>query len=138
MLNGIQNVLLWLNNNWTGLTIIASLATALYFKIKAYLANSKEERIAIAKAQIKEVILKKVTDAEVEYAEWVKAGSVKRSKVIQELYMEYPILEKVADQAALTAWMDDTIDEALKTMRKIVAENTVPIEDMISNGTSAE
>lgn len=64
-----------------------------------------------------------VTEAEIDYEEWNKAGSIKRSQVINQIYGDYPILSKVIDQKALIEWIDETIDESLKTLREIVAEN---------------
>ena len=73
--------------------------------------------------QIKETVLRLVTDAEMDYKEWVKAGAVKRAQVVEEIFMMYPILAKVTNQKELVAWIDDIIDEALETMREIFAEN---------------
>lgn len=123
MLNGIKNFLSFVNDNWTTIVVIISLIVALVRKIKAYVEQSDDKKIAIAKAQIKEAILKLITDAEVDYEDWNKAGSIKRSQVIQMIFREYPILSKIVDQEALIAWIDDQIDNALKELRKVVAEN---------------
>lgn len=123
MLDGIKNFLQFVNDNWTTIIIIISLDFALYQKIKNYISKSKDEKIAVAKQQVQEVILKLISDAEVDYNEWVKAGSIKRAQVIKKIFEDYPVLAKVADQTALVAWIDETIDNALKTLREIVAMN---------------
>lgn len=123
MLDGIKNFLQFVNDNWTAIIIIISLIIALYQKIKSYLSKSNDEKIAVAKQQIKEIILKLISDAEVDYEDWNKAGSIKRAQVIQKIFEEYPILAKIADQTELIKWLDDTIDEALNTLREIVAIN---------------
>lgn len=123
MLDGIKNFLQFVNDNWTTIIIIISLGIALYQKIKNYISKSKDEKIAVAKQQVQEVILKLISDAEVDYNEWVKAGSIKRAQVIKKIFSDYPVLAKVADQEELTKWIDTTIDEALKELRKIVAIN---------------
>jgi hypothetical protein len=125
ILEGIKNFLVLVNNNWTTITVIASLLFTLYRKIMAYIHQSQEKKIEIAKTQLSQTILKFITDAEVDYENWNKAGSVKRSQVIQRIYTEYPILSKVVDQEALIIWIDDLINNALKELRKIVAENAV-------------
>lgn len=131
MLDGIKNFLQFVNDNWTAIIIIISLIIALYQKIKSYLSKSNDEKIAVAKQQIKEIILKLISDAEVDYEDWNKAGSIKRAQVIQKIFEEYPILAKVADQTELIKWLDDTIDEALNTLREIVAINKEDaVEDM--------
>lgn len=72
--------------------------------------------------QIQETMLKFVTRAETDYLEWVSAGAIKRSEVIDVIFKEYPILSKVTNQEELIVWIDSVIDEALRTMRKIFEE----------------
>ena len=122
VLTGIQNFLQLINNNWVVIITIIGLLIAIYKKIKNYLRLSNDEKIAIAKKQIRETVLRLVTDAEEDYQEWVKAGAVKRAQVIEEIFLTYPILSKVTNQEELVAWIDMIIDEALETMRKIFAE----------------
>lgn len=124
MLKGIQNFLQFINNNWTTIIIVISLLIALYQKIKSFISKSNEEKIEQAKKQIKEICLKLVTDAEIDYKNWNQAGSIKRAQVIQKIFTDYPILAKVTDQESLIKWIDDTINNALKELRKIVTENT--------------
>ena len=123
MLNGIQNFLQFVNDNWTSIIIIISLIVAIVQKVRKYFAKSTEEQIATAKSQISEIVLKLITDAEVDYKDWEKAGSIKRSQVIQKIFDEYPILAKVADQQEVVNWIDEMIDISLKELRNIVAEN---------------
>lgn len=123
ILNGIQNFLMLVNEHWTEIIVIIGLALVLYKRVKDYLGKTNEEKIEIAKVQIKETVLRLVTDAEMDYKEWVKAGAVKRAQVVEEIFMMYPILAKVTNQKELVAWIDDIIDEALETMREIFAEN---------------
>lgn len=123
MLDGIKNFLQFVNDNWTTIIIIISLGIALYQKIKNYISKSNKEKIEVAKKQIQEVILKLISDAEYDYEEFVKAGSIKRAQVIQKIFEDYPVLAKVTDQTALVEWIDETIDNALKTLREIVAMN---------------
>ena len=119
ILTGIRNFLEYVNAHWTEIIVIVGLLIALYKKIKDYAVKSDEEKIAIAKKQIKEIMLRLVTDAEKDYYEWVKAGAIKRSQVIEEIFIMYPVLSKAVNQEELIAWIDDVIKEALKTMRNI-------------------
>lgn len=123
ILNGIQNFLQLINDNWTTIMVIIGLAIAVGKKVADYFSKSDEEKIEIAKAQIKETVLKMVTEAELDYEEWNKAGGIKRSQVIGQIYADYPILSKVVDQQALIEWIDETIDESLKTLREVVSNN---------------
>lgn len=122
-LTGLQNFLNIINDNWTTILVCAGLIVGIVKKTQDYLSKSDDEKIEIAKAQIKQVILKKISDAEVDYEEWNKAGSIKRSQVIAEIYKEYPILSKVVDQTALTKYIDDAIDDALVELRKVIDSN---------------
>lgn len=122
-LNGVYNFLNFVNNNWTMIFAIIVLLIAIGRKIVFFFSKSKEEQLEIAKAQIKEVMLRLVTEAECDYYEWIKSGEIKRAQVVDEVFAMYPILSKVTNQADVIAWIDDAIDEALKTMRKIFEEN---------------
>nr|DAS61708.1 MAG TPA: holin [Caudoviricetes sp.] len=123
ILNGIQNFLQLINDNWTSILVIVGLLLALWKKIELYSKLSTEKKIEIAKKQISENILKLITQAEKDYAEWEKAGSIKRSEVISEIYKEYPILAKVVNQDELIKWIDEQIDNALPTLRDIIKQN---------------
>lgn len=123
MLNGLLNFLQFLYDNWTVIIVIISLIITIIQKTKSYFSKSNEEKIEIAKAQIHESMLKMITDAEVDYETWSQAGSIKRSQVIQKIFADYPILSKFADQDALIEWIDDAINDSLRTLRKIIAEN---------------
>ena len=123
ILNGIKNFLSLINDNWTTILVIVGLALALWKKIESYSKLSTDKKIEIAKKQISENILKLITQAEKDYAEWEKAGSIKRSEVISEIYKEYPILAKVVNQEELVKWIDEQIDNALPTLREIIKQN---------------
>ena len=123
ILNGIKNFLSLINDNWTTILVIVGLALALWKKIESYSKLSTDKKIEIAKKQISENILNLITQAEKDYAEWEKAGSIKRSEVISEIYKEYPILAKVVNQEELVKWIDEQIDNALPTLREIIKQN---------------
>lgn len=129
ILNGIKNFLSLINDNWTTILVIVGLALALWKKIESYSKLSTEKKIEIAKKQISENILKLITQAEKDYAEWEKAGSIKRSEVISEIYKEYPILAKVVNQEELVKWIDEQIDNALPTLRDIIKQNEKDTSD---------
>lgn len=124
-LNGLQNFLQLINDNWTTIIVIIGLALAVFKKAKSYFSKSDDEKIAIAKKQITETMLKMITDAEVDYEDWNKAGSIKRSQVIKEIFKEYPVLSKVANQEEIIQFIDDAIDNSLKELRKTIEENKV-------------
>ena len=123
MLNGIQNFLQFINDNWTAIIIIISLIIAIVQKARSYFNKSNAEKIEVAKKQISQVVLKLITDAEIDYNDLVSAGSIKRSQVIQKIFADYPILAKAADQEKIIEFIDEAINSSLKELRKIVAEN---------------
>ncbi|RKJ49330.1 hypothetical protein D7Y05_09300 [bacterium 1XD42-54] len=120
MLNGIQNFLQLINANWTTILVILGLSVGIVQKIQDYWTKSDEEKIEIAKAQIKETLLTLVSDAEMDYGEWNKTGSIKRSQVINELFDKYPVLSRALNQKELIQWMDHEIDSSLQTLRGII------------------
>lgn len=123
MLEGLQNFLQIINQNWTSILVIIGLLIGLWKKIESYLSKSDDEKILIAKQQIQQTMLKMITEAEISYTEWNKAGSIKRSQVIEEIFAKYPILSKITDQESIIDWIDEEIDNSLLTLREIVKEN---------------
>lgn len=130
ILHGIQNFLQFINDNWTAIFIIATLLVAIAKKIKDFFTKTDEEKIDIAKKQIKETMLKLITEAEIDYRSWLQAGEIKRSQVIEKIFNMYPILSKVTDQNSLIVWIDDVIDESLETMRNIFEKNEQMKDDV--------
>lgn len=122
-MEGLQKFLQLLNDNWTSILVCIGLVIGIVKKTQDYMSKSHDEKIEIAKKQIQTTILKMISDAEVDWQEWSKAGSIKRAQVIKQIYEEYPILSKVVDQKALTEWIDEQIDSALDTLREIVKTN---------------
>lgn len=123
ILNGIKNFLQFINNNWTMIVAIILLTCAIVKKIMDFMGKSKEEKLAIVQKQIRESMLRFVTEAEIDYQEWISAGEIKRSQVINLIYEKYPTLSTVADQDELIEWLDEMIDEALAMMREIFEQN---------------
>ena len=123
ILIGLKNFLELINQNWTLITVIIGLGVLAFKKVKNYLSLSEQEKIDLAIGRIRVVALKMVTDAEFTYEDWIKAGAIKRSEVINEIFEKYPILNNVTDQESLIETLDDIIDEALVEMRKIIEEN---------------
>lgn len=125
ILIGIQNFLTLVNDNWTTILIVIGLIVGIFQKVTKYIHTSNDDKIAIAKQQIGEIVLKLITDAETDYTEWNKAGSIKRSQVIEAIFDKYPILSKISNQEEVVAWIDAEIDNALKTLRNIIKENQI-------------
>ena len=121
---GVKNFLSFLNDNWTLIIVIAGLCVALGRKVKSYISLSNDEKIEIAKTQISESILKMITDADKDYDDWVNAGAIKRSQVIKKIFEDYPILNNMTNQEEVIKWIDTEINNALKTLRTIVEENS--------------
>lgn len=123
ILNGIKNFLALVNENWTTIAVIIGLIIAITKKAINYFNKSDDEKMVIAKKHIQETMLKMIGDAEKDYEEWNKAGSLKRAQVIKQIFAEYPVLSKITDQDEVIAWIDSVIDDSLVELRKIVAEN---------------
>ena len=122
-MSGIQNFLTIVYNNWTTILVCIGLVIGIVKKTIDFFSKSNKEKVAIAKSQIQVTVLKMISDAEIEWEDWSKAGSIKRAQVIKQIYDEYPILSTVATQEEVIAFIDHEIDNSLKTLRAIVAEN---------------
>lgn len=123
ILNGLFNFLNFIEMNWGMILAICLLAASIYKRIKEFVGKSNEEKLAIAKVQISETMLKWVSMAERDWMEWSKAGEIKRSQVIDMIFDKYPILSKVTNQEEIMEWLDNAIDDALDVMRDIFEEN---------------
>ena len=123
ILNAVAEFLKFANNYWTVVIIIIGLAYALYDKIKKYLANSKEEKIEIAKKALKENLLKYTADAEIEWSSYEKAGEIKRAQVISKIYEDYPILKEYVDQDELIKFIDKQIDSMKSEIDKVITKS---------------
>ena len=124
VLVGIKNFLDLINQNWTLITVIIGVGLLLFRKVNKYLSMSEQEKINLALEQIRVTALKWVTNAENDYKDWVKAGTIKRAEVINIIFEKYPILNKVTNQESLIEMLDNIINEALVEMRKVIEENT--------------
>lgn len=78
-MKGLQHFLEFINENWTTIAVCIGLIIGFITKVKNFLEKSDEEKIEIAKKQIRETMLKMISDAEVDYENWNKAGSIKRA-----------------------------------------------------------
>lgn len=119
-LNGIQNFLMMINENWTTIIVIIGFIIMILKKIKDFLYLSEDEKVQAAKDQLQNIVLSLVSNAELDYKEYEAAGQIKRSQVIDEIFEKYPILTKVTDQEELLEYIDKLIDEALETVRVVV------------------
>ena len=119
-LNGIQNFLMMINENWTTIIVIIGFIIMIFKKIKDFLYLSEDEKVQAAKDQLQNIVLSLVSNAELDYKEYEAAGQIKRSQVIDEIFEKYPILTKVTDQEELLEYIDKLIDEALETVRVVV------------------
>jgi predicted transcriptional regulator len=129
-MKGLVQLLAFLNNNWTFIIITIGLILMLYKKIKEYLKLSNEEKINAALCAIKNTIVGKMTDAQIDWYGIKDAGSIKRAKVISKIYDEYPILKNYVKQDELIKKIDAIIDEALAEVKQ-VAENAITIQSNI-------
>ena len=94
-LNGIQNFLMMINENWTTIVVIIGLIIMVSKKIKDFLYLSEDEKVQAAKDQLQNIVLSLVSNAELDYKEYEAAGQIKRSQVIDEIFEKYPILINV-------------------------------------------
>lgn len=122
-MDSIINFLAFLNENWIYILICVGIIAGIIQKTISYFEKSTKEKIEIAKSQVKEILLKMVADAEAEYSDILDAGKIKRSKVISNIFDQFPILSKAIDQDNLISWIDSEIDNSLYTLHSIIDSN---------------
>lgn len=119
-INGIKNFLELINNNWTTIMVVCGLCVSLYYKVMQFIKLSDDEKINQTKTIIKNVMLSLISDAELNYSEWNKSGAIKRAEVLNRIFTDYPILNKVTDKEKLISEIDSMLDDSLKEMRNII------------------
>ena len=122
-MTGLENFLGYLSENWVMILVLIGAAFSIGKLISKYLELGTEEKIEVVKKLIREAMLKMITEAEIDFEEWNKSGSIKRSKVIADIYEKYPILSKAASQEEVIAFIDSEINNSLKTLREVLKEN---------------
>ena len=122
MLDGIKNFLYFINNNWTIITAAISFIFIVCQTIRKYILMSNQNKIEIAKQQIKSVIVKFVADAEANYEYLNKAGLIKKAQVIEKIFSNYPILNKSSNQEDILMWLNEIIDDTLKKMSFVLSK----------------
>lgn len=125
-MKGLENFLRFINEHYVEIFVYIGLIIGIIQKVKSFLGKSDEEKIEIAKKQIRETMLRMITQAEIDFDKWNEAGAVKRAQTIQTIYEKYPVLSRAVNQEEIIAFIDEQINESLKTLRKIVKENNKP------------
>ena len=130
ILIGLNNLLDLIINQWATIAAFLSLLWIVYKKIQQLVNKiiewyklSDNEKIECAKSQIKQSMLKYITDAELIYDDMQSSGQIKRSQVIKTIYQEFPILSKVQNHDELINWIDEQINTSLKILREIKKKN---------------
>ena len=118
-MKSLTELLTFLNNNWTFIVIIIGLALMLYKKIQSYMKLSTDEKIDAALTVIRNTIVSKMVDAQLDWYGIKDAGSAKRSEVISQIYDEYPILKAYSNQDELIKEIDKIIDQALNEVKEL-------------------
>lgn len=122
-MNGAVTFLNFLYDNWISIITCILLILGIIKKTMDFFKKSKQDRLKIAKKQIKEVVLRLVTEAETDYRDWISAGEIKRSQVISKIISMYPVLNQVMDQEEVISFIDECIDDALDILRDIIEQN---------------
>lgn len=146
-MNSLQKTLQFIVDNWSQIIIILTLLLTIYTKLKKFIEDWKnkteEEKkaeaekafnkaVETAKKALADYILILVSKAEIDWqSEDGKLGKTKRAQVIEEIYKKYPILEQVEDKKELLAYIDNLINEALKTVREELRQPAKTLEEKI-------
>lgn len=121
-MTSITNLLKFLEENWSQIIIILALAFTVYKKWQSFSKMSEKEKVDTAILIVSEIILEKLAKAEEDWINYKKTGTIKRSKVINEIYEQYPVLKTYADQEYIINKIDEFIDEGLKNLEKTIKD----------------
>lgn len=84
-----------------------------YERILVKIQEHRENQIEKIKAQIVDSITAMIAEIEKDHEDIKRLGVYEKSKIMQKIYEQYPILQKAQDQTELTKWIDKAIDETL-------------------------
>lgn len=66
-MKGLENFLRFINEHYVEILVYIGLIIGIIQKVKAFLGKSDEEKIEIAKKQIRETMLRMITQAEIDF-----------------------------------------------------------------------
>lgn len=121
-MTSLTNLLKFLDENWSQVIIILALAFTVYKKYQSFSKMSQKEKVDTAILIVSQIILEKLASAEDEWAKYKKTGTIKRSKVINEIYEQYPVLKTYADQDYIISKIDEFIDKGLEDLEKTIKD----------------
>lgn len=119
-MKSVENILNFLNENWTFIVILISLAIKIYCSVTDFLKKSKKEQQEAAWAELSNIMLSLVSNAEQEWGS--KTGEIKRAEVIKQIFEKYPVLSTLSTENDVLKRIDIMIDDALTQMRDIFKE----------------
>lgn len=67
---------------------------------------------------VKASVLKLMTDAEIDFANYKKSGEIKKSQVISNIYKQFPQLTKIKNQEELQKEISDIIEGEMTKIRE--------------------
>lgn len=117
-MQGIDNFIKFLAENWTFIVIIISIIIKAAVSVSDFLKKSKDERKAAAWSELSRIALSLVSDAETAWGS--KTGEIKKSEVVKKIYDKLPALSEIANEAETSEQIDKIIDDALDQMREIL------------------
>lgn len=136
-MNGINNTLNFIFENWSNLVFIAAFLFILINRVRSFFALSKEDQVEAALKVVRTQLLKFMSEAEINWKDFEKSGAIKKSEVITRIYQEFPILKEYVDQDTLIQTIVDMINEGMAEMNKIINGIKAPkIEDIVVETTT--
>jgi len=134
-MKSIKSILDFIINNWTYITVLFSFIYFIYKKVLAFMKLKNEQKVDAAITIIRDVLIKNVMSAEIQWEDFEKTGAIKRAQVISEVYETFPFLKDIYDQKALIDEMDKIIDEVLKQVRIIMAKKKKELAEKAASET---
>ena len=119
----LTNTFQFIESNWINILFVLVLLFVCIRKAASFFKMTKEQKIASVLRLIKEEILTYMTEAEIDWKEFSKAGEVKRAQVISKVYDKFPILAKCINQEELIDKIDAMIEEEKAKLDKLMENN---------------
>ena len=122
----------WVGRDYVMILLVIFAICSCFIKIEKSLRDSNEARINTALDAVKKEILIMMSDAEVKWKNYPKAGQLKRSEVFQKIFEKYPVLKEHDAQDDIEKIVDEYISEYLKETQTVVNDKSFnPATDMV-------
>lgn len=123
-MQGLTNLVTIAQNVWAIVVAIAAIIYCIAMYIKRLKNLSDSDKFWVAVSCMKAEILSLMSAAEIDWKDFPKAGQIKRSQVISEIFQRYPILRERVSEEDIEKLIDMAINEMMDELNEVIRKNS--------------